>query len=215
MILLTLPLEQTNKMNKDIWICIEENGVKYLRPMNHAHSQSVAWDVAEGKANNVKFISPDHCIIGNTYDITKMQNSGERIIDRFLNGHKNNRTTEFGDYILFQEYKEAEHDGKQCHYTVSKPILAIYLGCFVADQTLGFNYVRWNNENHTVRITNEYVTNYPICKEVQEIENHIEWDDYIDILGHWKQKPKWQEIIKAYRKQNLKQNISSSEFIIV
>jgi hypothetical protein len=118
---------------------------------------------------------------------------------------------EFGDYILFQEYEQGKHDGTQYHYKVSKPILAIYLGCFVADQTIGFNYVRWNNDRHTVYVTNENVTRYPTCKEVSGIEQHIEWSDYIDILGHWKQKPKWKKIIKSYRQQNLKQNISSNE----
>jgi hypothetical protein len=132
----------------------------------------------------------------------------KRTLNRFLS---ETNKLEFGDYILFQEYTHSHHDGEQYYYKVSKPILAIYLGHFVADQTLGFNYVRWNNEQHTVYITNEYVTNKPICKEVQGIENHIEWSDYLDILGHWNQKPKWREIIKCYRQQNLKQIISSDE----
>lgn len=103
---------------------------------------------------------------------------------------------EFGDYILFQEYEQDKHDGKQYHYKISKPILAIYLGCFVADQTIGFNYVRWINEQH---------------HEVNEIEQHIEWNDYIDILGHWKCKPNWKGIIESYRKQNPKQSTSASD----
>jgi hypothetical protein len=117
---------------------------------------------------------------------------------------------EFGDYLLFQEYENV-HDSEQQHYKISRPRLVIYLGAFVADQTLGFNYVRWNNENHRVLITNEYVTDYPICKEVHGIEHHIEWDNYIDILGHWKHKPTWKEIIKAYRYQNNNTEISSDE----
>lgn len=130
-----------------------------------------------------------------------------RSLNRFI-GCKN---IEFGDYLLFQEYKQREHDGTQYHYKVSKPILAIYLGLFIADQTIGFNYVIWNNENHTVRITNEYVTNYPVCKEVDSIHQHIEWSDYLDILGHWKNKPRWKEIIKAYRQQNKKEKVLSDE----
>lgn len=122
--------------------------------------------------------------------------------------------TEFGDYILFQEYKEGEgKDGKN-NFNISKPRLVIYLGCFVADQTLGFNYVRWNNENHTVYVTNEYVTKYPVCKQVKEIEQHIDWNDHIDILGHWKTKPKWREIIKSYREQNTEENVMADEFDI-
>lgn len=102
----------------------------------------------------------------------------------------------FGDYILFQEYKWVNQQ-----YEVSRPILAIYLGSFPMDQTVGFNYVRWVNEN---RYT--YHTEYPKVKvfnEVKEIEYHIEWSDYIDILGFWKHKPTWKEILAAYRKLNL------------
>lgn len=132
----------------------------------------------------------------------------KRIITPFVNGKFK---LEFGDYILFQEYEQGEHDGEEYNYNVTKPILAIYLGCFVADQTLGFNYVRWNNENHLVYVTNEHVTRYALNKQVNEIEHHIEWDDYIDILGHWKNKPNWKEIIVAYRKQNTKEEVNSIE----
>ncbi len=129
-------------------------------------------------------------------------------LNTFLNGSNN---LDFGDYILFQEYKQDTHDGKQYYYKISKPILAIYLGAFIADQTAGFNYVIWNNENHRIYITNEYVTNYSTNKQVSDIKCHIEWSDYLDILGHWKHKPNWKEIIKSYREQNLKINISSDE----
>lgn len=139
---------------------------------------------------------------------SKLQESIKLKISRFI-GRENK--LEFGDYILFQEYEQSKHDGKQYIYKVSKPILAIYLGSFLADQTLGFNYVRWNNDNHTIYITNEHVTRYPMCKQVDSIEQHIEWNDYVDILGHWKQKPKWREIIKSYRQQNLNQYMKSDE----
>lgn len=100
----------------------------------------------------------------------------------------------FGDYILFQDYK---YDYKTKSYNVSKPKFVIFLGYFVADQTLGFNYVKWVNENHTECINDEC-----IGKEVREINSHIEWDDYIDILGHWVNKPNWKEIISKYRLMN-------------
>jgi hypothetical protein len=130
---------------------------------------------------------------------------------RKLNTFGDESNLEFGDYILFQEYTQDKHDGVQYHYKVSKPILAIYLGYFIADQAIGFNYVRWNNERHTVYVTNEHVMRYPVCKEVSGIEQHIEWSDYIDILGHWKKKPNWKEIISAWRSENLNENISSNE----
>lgn len=117
----------------------------------------------------------------------------------------------FGDYILFQEYKQDRYDkdNKQYIIKVSKPILVIYLGYFVADQTVGFNYIRWNNDNHMV-----YNKTFPTLKdvkEVEEIQNHIEWNDYIDILGHWKNKPNWKEIISYYRNQELKEEIGENE----
>src|ERR1035437_2825949 len=109
----------------------------------------------------------------------------------------------FGDFILFQEYEQSTYDGEQYSYSVTKPIFGIFLGSFVADQALGFNYVRWINDNRVVYITNENVTNCPVCKEVDKIEHHIEWSDYIDILGSWSYIPNWKEIIACYRNQNL------------
>lgn len=117
----------------------------------------------------------------------------------------------FGDYLLFQEYEQREHDGYEYHYNISKPILAIYLGCFPADQTLGFNYVRWNNDNHIIHITNKWVKNIPTCKQVRGIESHIEWNDYIDLLAHWDYRPTWKEIIASYRNQNRQTKIKSHE----
>ena len=122
-----------------------------------------------------------------------------------------NSNLKFGDYILFQKY-DYLHDYNE--YKISKPILAIYLGSFIADQTLGFNYVKWNNENHSVYITNKHVTNYRVYKEVGKIESHIEWNDYIDILGHWTYKPDWKEIIQKYRKQNLDLIINENNIIL-
>lgn len=130
---------------------------------------------------------------------------------RKLNTFIEHGRMEFGDYILFQEYCQKKHDGKQYHFEVSRPIMAIYLGFFVADQTIGFNYIRWNNDNHSVWVSNEHVKNYRVVKEVDQIECHVEWNDYIDILGHWKNKPGWKEILKAYRKQNLKEKTNESE----
>ena len=117
----------------------------------------------------------------------------------------------FGDYILFQEYTQDKHDGEQYHYKISKPVFAIYLGCFVADMTLGFNYVQWINEQHIIEINNEYIKNYKTNKQVDDIKSHIEWSDYIDILGYWDHKPSWREILPAYRKQNTKEYILSNE----
>lgn len=118
---------------------------------------------------------------------------------------KSSKDWSFGDIILFQEYERAESD-----YKVSKPILAVYLGYFVADQTIGFNYAKWVNPNHTVYISNEHVKNYPACPQA-EIKEHVEWSDYINVLGHWKSKPNWKEILKAYRTQNTKELVTSKE----
>ena len=109
---------------------------------------------------------------------------------------------QFGDFILFQEYKY-KNDGGVRNFYITKPIYAIYLGLFVADQTIGFNYVIHINDNHMVKITNKYVENFSVIKEVGDIKAHIEWDDHIDILGSWKYRPNWKEIMLAYRNQNL------------
>lgn len=108
----------------------------------------------------------------------------------------------FGDYILFQKYRQDIHNGECYNFKISKPIMAIYLGSFIADQTIGFNFVRWNNDRHSIWVTNKYVTNLRATKEVNYIENHIEWNDYIDILGLWHNKPNWRGILASYRKQN-------------
>lgn len=93
----------------------------------------------------------------------------------FINEFKN---LAFGDYILFQEYDK--------NGDVSNPIMAIYLGYFTYDQTVGFYYVRWRNENRLI--------------ETQpKIEEHIEWDEHINILGHWSEKPNMKEIMESYR----------------
>jgi hypothetical protein len=127
-----------------------------------------------------------------------MKNENKRKLKTFIgNEFIGTDNLKFGDYILFQEYTQDRHDGTQYHYKISKPILAIYLGYFVADQTLGFDFIRWNNEDRNTK--------------TQVIEQHIEWSDYIDVLGHWKTKPSWKEIIVAFRQKNPQQDISSDE----
>lgn len=46
---------------------------------------------------------------------------------------------------------------------------------------------------------------------VEEIEYHVEWDDFIDILGHWENKPNWKQILEKYRLQNTKEFVKESE----
>lgn len=112
----------------------------------------------------------------------------DKIVNSFLDYHSD---INFGDFILFQEYK---HDNNGV--IVSKPILAIYLGSFIADQTIGFNYVRWvNDKRGKINENDVYVFN-----EVEKIETHIDWFDYVNILGHWDKRPTMLEILKSYRK---------------
>jgi hypothetical protein len=127
----------------------------------------------------------------------------KKVLNSLIKYHPN---LEFGDYILFQEYNHDE--------TISKPILAIYAGWFIADQTMGFNYVKWVNSNHFFKVKRTH----PSLKSPQnpngefevddneqaEVHSHIEWLNYIDIKGHWKQKPNWKQILKAYRQCNNK-----------
>ncbi len=117
---------------------------------------------------------------------------------------------QFGDYVLFQEYVRETVDGKYI-FNISKPIFGIYLGCFVADMALSFNYVKWINEKRFDYITNDYVKNCPVCREVSDIASHYEWYDYTDILGIWKVRPTWKEIISKYRNQEVKVSMLESD----
>jgi hypothetical protein len=92
-----------------------------------------------------------------------------------------------GDFILFQEYSQGQYDGTQHSYEVSKPAFAIFVGLRVCDQTLEFGYVMVQNAQRSF--------------EIPEVDYHIEWNDYADILGHWSSRPSWKEILAAYRKQ--------------
>lgn len=108
------------------------------------------------------------------------------------------RNLNFGDFILFQEYKQGKYENGKYNYIISKPILAVFVNTFPADQTIGFNYVKWENDNRVI----DYEP---------EVKYHIEWDDYIDLLGQWHTRPTWKEILKAYRTQNSQEIINSNE----
>lgn len=124
-------------------------------------------------------------------------------INTFLNKCKYLR---FGDYILFQEISKHRREGDNHYATISKPILAIYLNSDGFDQTAGFYFVKWINECRT--LTSE--AGYKYIPE-PEIKLHVEWDDYINILGWWHHKPNWKEIIKAYRRMEAPREIDVSE----
>ena len=117
-------------------------------------------------------------------------------IKKKLNIYSDNcNDLKFGDYILFQEYTSITIDGEHS-FNISKPIFAIYLGFFVADQAFAFNYVKWINENR---------------EEVYNINSHYEWTYYVDILEIWKVKPTWKEIISKYRNLETKNIISEDD----
>ena len=110
-------------------------------------------------------------------------------------------TLKFGDYVLFQEYIQTSYnkEEKQHYYQISKPIYAIYLGHFFADQTIGCNYVKIINPNKTVKRTitvKDQTFDVYNAKEA-ELYNHIEWTDYINIIDIWKYKPSFSELRKA------------------
>ena len=115
-----------------------------------------------------------------------------------LNTFIRSRNIKFGDYILFQEYEQDKYIDGQYNYRVSKPIMCIYVNSFAADQTIGFNYLKWLND-------------YTYMDDTPELKTHIEWVDYINILGHWSSRPTWKEILKAYRTQNIKTLVNSNE----
>jgi hypothetical protein len=92
---------------------------------------------------------------------------------------------EMGDYFLFQNYSSVDNGGSNMY--VSDPELAMFIGYIFMDQALGCRYIPWIKEGFV---------------EDAEIEDHVEWFDFIDILGHWKYKPTYKEILAAYRKKN-------------
>lgn len=97
-----------------------------------------------------------------------------------------------GNFILFQEYNPTYKVDRKNAYKVSRPILAVVLDTFVADQTVGFNYVKY------VPDFSERPSNTPV------VDCHIEWSTYIDILGLWTQKPSFKEYRDAARNRERK-----------
>jgi len=132
-----------------------------------------------------------------------------------LNTLSENADLKVGDFILFQEYTQGSYlynEGKKCskyQYNISKPILAIYLGFFMVDMAGAFNYVKWINNQREME-TNE--NGYSYIKEISEIKHHIEWNDFIDILGRWNHRPNQKELLTAYRNYNLLPTIMEDEF---
>ena len=135
-------------------------------------------------------------------------------IQTFIKGGA--KRLKFGDFLIFQEYTAIGHNGTEHVYSISKPIMAIYLGYFVADQTIGFNYIEYINENRTLKEEKEYqgkkFTIY-FNQEVGDIKQHTEWDKYIDILGHYKSKPGFREILAAFRSRVTDDQLLSSQII--
>jgi hypothetical protein len=115
---------------------------------------------------------------------------------RKLNTLLEHKKMKFGDFFLFQEYKSQMTRDKPV--IITKPILAIFLGYFIADQALSCNYVQWVNTD----LTELRESGHRDIREVKDIKVHYEWDDYIDILGHWEKRPNYKEILVAYRKYN-------------
>jgi hypothetical protein len=103
----------------------------------------------------------------------------------------------FGDFVLFQEYGQLQHDGTQYHYSVSRPVLAVFVSVQPCDQTVEMVYMPWQNVNRFGA--------YP------RLGAHAEWSNYIDILGRWSHRPTWREILKAYRTLNLCERVVSDQ----
>ena len=96
----------------------------------------------------------------------------------------------FGDFILFQNYNNVGIENGQIKYEVDKPAFGIYIEEISTKGSIGFEFIRWRNNNRNNEIREKFV------------ESYIEWEDFVDILGHWNHRPSWKEMLKAYRKQN-------------
>lgn len=89
-----------------------------------------------------------------------------------------------GDFILLQEYI---YDFENKRFNVGEPVLVMFVRHFVADQTIGFDAIKWTKDfsNH----------------EIEQF-SFIEWHDYIDILGHWPKRPTFRELKAAFMTRN-------------
>jgi hypothetical protein len=103
-------------------------------------------------------------------------------------------TPRFGNFILFQEYVPNEIDNN-ISYEVTRPILAVVLDIFTASQTIGFHYIRY------IPDFSKSMFNTP------KVESHIEWNEYIDILGLWTHKPSFKEYRDAARNRERKNGV--------
>lgn len=117
----------------------------------------------------------------------------ECTLDTFIN---HNPFPKFGDFILFQEYGEKY---------VSKPIFVIFIGTEVWDQAVGFYYLKW---------TKEPMKFGQFIDPVKSIRSHVEWDEVINILGHWDHRPNFKELLFAYRKYEKRSVVPSEEIWI-
>jgi len=64
-------------MRANIWICIEINGKKYLRPTNHANCESIWHDIYEREAKEKMFVVSDEHEVGKCYDVNEYTNENK------------------------------------------------------------------------------------------------------------------------------------------
>jgi len=106
---------------------------------------------------------------------------------RLLNDLISTNNLKFGEFILFQHYKQNGYNGICYEYSISKPILAIHLRTSIADMALFIDYVEYIKDDF---------------HNFHKIKTIFEWDDAIDILGHWDYMPKYKELLSTYRNKN-------------
>jgi len=129
----------------------------------------------------------------------------ENILNTFISCSKN---WKFGDIILFQEYKQQSYDNenKRYDYKVGKPKLVSYLKSEVCDQTIGFDYIEYKGDFFWEK-SEKKRDMYP--ENTKGI--HVEWDDYINILGYWKSMPTFRELLSVYRKYETKKMVNEDD----
>lgn len=99
-----------------------------------------------------------------------------------------------GDWLLFRHICNEKE--------ISEPILALVIGHTIWDQALVLEYVtEWrtweaNTEYNCNPKYNLYVSLSFIDKETKQIQF---WTDDIQVLGHWKIKPNFKQLLKSYR----------------
>lgn len=116
---------------------------------------------------------------------------------------------EFGDWVIIEYYHLEKNNRK-----VYRPVLATFHSCLPCDQTVEMIFNRaprtWMNNIKYNPNPNfpTYKSQIVDCLHYQGTISVIPWgENDLNIIGHWKQKPKFGELRTALKKSIFYQNL--------